>query len=259
MITSKKMIRIKNNILDFPIDQNDFDKKLLSPILNSKGKLLAPIKINTYIFNEIYDIAYILSRFPNNNFVKKWIFSILDEEKIIVNAKINNNISYMLDIICEIKKERVLRECKRKSGLTLLSYHYLNQIFEDKFPDLPIFKFNTNEKSLDTKILKDDEINKLYTGCYIITFNNKLYYYIGSTCDLKERLKDHTFNIETYCKAIREANMEEIINNRLNETFKYFLESSPRKDFNFNILYISTNYLNKFKSIYQDYELNKAE
>lgn len=258
MNKTKKIIRIKGNI-DLPIVQNDFDKKLLSPILNSKGKLLAPIRINTYIFKEIYDIAYILSRFPNNNLVKQWILSILDEEKIIVNAKINKNVSYMLDIISEIKKERVLRECRRKSGKTLLSYHYLNRIFEDKFPDLPIFKFNTNEESLDTKILKDDEINKLYTGCYIITFNNKLYYYIGSTCDLKERLKDHTYNIETYCKAIREANMEEIIDNHLNETFKYFLESQRSWDFNFNILYISTNYLNKFKSIYQDYELNKAE
>jgi hypothetical protein len=79
------------------------NKIFLKPILNVKNELLAPIIYNKYFLKEIEDIQYILSRFSNSNFVKLWLFSKLEEDKIIINGKINEGTGELFYKIKNIK------------------------------------------------------------------------------------------------------------------------------------------------------------
>nr|YP_010697826.1 NADH dehydrogenase subunit 4 [Porodaedalea chrysoloma]WCF76787.1 NADH dehydrogenase subunit 4 [Porodaedalea chrysoloma] len=118
--------------------------------------------------------------------------------------------------------------------------------------------FNEMEIGLTSKILTDKNYKnycRTVACCYIITFENKYYYYIGSTANIKNRFKTHTLNINNY-----------YVNNStkgLSNFLKYFLinEYNGKKptNFNINIVYLTTNYLNKFQEIYPNYKLSKGE
>lgn len=237
------------------------NKIFLKPILNTEKKLLAPITYrNSSILNEIDKIQFILSKIPDSNFMKLWLSNKLEEDKIIINAKINEGTYELLKRIKEIKKEKISSESieiDSELSFSIINKRYFNKIERDNLNSKFIFDFNENETELDTKILKDNKINKLYAGCYVIIFNNKLYYYIGSSTNLKERIRTHTNNILNYIKGN---------NNDLNEMLKFYLTSLHKQgcekdDFNFSIkiIYMNTHYLNLFKYIYPDYKLSKGE
>lgn len=114
---------------------------------------------------------------------------------------------------------------------------------------------------------------------YIITFNNKLYYYIGSTTNFKKRINKHNLNIKEYIKALENNDYKARKENSLNDMIKFYLDSillqritsKSKIDYSFDnqklnalrlnirILYLNTNYLNLFRSIYPKYKLDKGE
>lgn len=180
------------------------NKIFLNPIQNVRNELLAPIIYNQYTLELIEDIQYILSRFSDSNFVKLWLFSKLKEDKIIINAKINEGtgeLFYKIKNIKSITIDQISMEDITDIYLPSVTiYRRLNIIQEDDLNCKPIFEFNSN--GLDS-ILKDNKLNQLYCGCYIITFKNKLYYYIGSSINLKNRINTHIHNLTNYIKALK--------------------------------------------------------
>jgi hypothetical protein len=196
------------------------NKTFLKSILNVEDKLLAPLVFNKYILKQIEEIQYILSRFSNSNLVKLWLLNEFEQNKLIINAKIE-----------EVK--------------------------HNKF----IFNFNENETDLDTRLIKDNKLNKLCTGCYVINFYKQ--YYLGSTINFKNRFKSHTNHIENFLKDKKLSFTYEKFTYekfQLNEIQAFYLLNDKNiSNFEIKILYLNTNYLNKFISIYPDYKLNKGE
>ena len=227
------------------------NKNFLKPILNVKDKLLAPIVYDKYILSEIDKIQFILTRFNDLNFVKLWLTNKLQEDKIIINAKLNENTKELLDLIISIENETIIKSNIEglSKEISFISSRYFNEIKKDNLECKPIFSFKNNE--FITTLLKNNKLNKLYSACYIITFNNKVYYYIGSSTDFKKRFNTHTLNINNY---------KENKNNTLTGIFKEFLDSIRKNaGFNINIIYLSHNYLTLFQTEYPYYKLSKGE
>src|ERR1700722_318037 len=240
---------------------NYLNKVFLKPILNIEDKLLTPIIYNENILNQIQNIQYMFSRFPSNNLVKFWLKLEL-YKKIIINGKVSKFKNELLREIIEIetinKKIETVQlrdENIFSSPSSFLSNPY-NPIksYPKTYKSKSIFRFNKMEKGL-TKNLLNNKRYLHYACCYIITFYNKFYYYIGSTINIKNRFKTHTNNINNYCNNKS--------SNSLSELFKFFLLSCMEKgsppNFDINIIYLSTNYLNKFINTYPNYKLNKGE
>lgn len=251
------------------------NKKFLKPILNVEDNLLAPMEYDNYILNEIEDIQFILSRFSDSNFVKLWLFNELEHDKIIINAKINERANEVLNKIKNFVGDTFVEKVIRPN----IRYRYFNKIEKDNLSSKPIFEFSESKTNLDTRLLVNNKLNKLFAGCYIITFNNKFYYYVGSTTNLKNRINTHNLNIKEYIKALGIKDYKAIRENSLNDMLKFYLNSIILEPVSSNskiensldiqklstlglqikILYLSTNYLNLFKSIYSDYKLDKGE
>ena len=94
--------------------------------------------------------------------------------------------------------------------------------------------------------------------CYIITFNNNLYYYIGSTTDIKERVKTHFNKIK---KIIDGSYKEKVWSLGLLQYFisSEIFESNKNLEVQFSPIYFNTNYLKKFIKIHPYYKLSKGE
>jgi len=263
------------------------NKIFLKPIQNVRKELLATILYNRYTLREIEDIQYILSRFSDSNFVKLWLINKLEQDKIIINAKINEGTGELFYKIKNIKTviiDQILMEDIIDVYLPPVTiYQHFNIIEEDDLKCKPIFEINDSWSDLLT--LNNYKLNELTCGCYIITFKNKLYYYIGSSIDIRRRISSHVHNFYKYNQALKDKNDKDIRSSKLNEMIKFYLNSiilfygsvdslvqrSNLKfisveeqiiyelGFNINILYLNTNYLNLFKRIYPDYNLCKGE
>lgn len=103
--------------------------------------------------------------------------------------------------------------------------------------------------------------------CYAVIFNNNLYYYIGSTTNISDRVKNHHSNIQKIIRKVIEGGLyynhdvktyynsnileyfiaSEILNGKIN--IKYFILP----------LYFCTNYLKDFVKCNPNYELSKGE
>lgn len=98
--------------------------------------------------------------------------------------------------------------------------------------------------------------------CYVIIFNNNLYYYIGSTIDIINRVKTHNSNIENIIQNILYSNCN-LLKLFSMSILPYFIKSEIIHNYGlcYNILpiYISTNYLKKFNLLYPLYKLSKGE
>lgn len=103
--------------------------------------------------------------------------------------------------------------------------------------------------------------------CYAILFSNKLYYYIGSTSNIEDRIKNHHSNIQ---KIIRKVIWEGFYYNHdpkihyNSNMLEYFIATEILKgkikvDYVIIPIYFSTNYLKKFIKLNPDYFLSKGE
>jgi GIY-YIG catalytic domain len=169
----------------------------------------------------------------------KYILKQIEEIQYILSRFSNSNL-VKLWLLNEFEHERIIINAK------------VGKNINNKF----IFNFNENETGLDTRLLKDNKLNLLYTGCYIINFNKQ--YYIGSTTNFKNRFRSHTSNIGEYLKRKTINFLYE--NYKLNEIQRFYLLNEKNVlNFEIKILYLNTNYLNKFRFIYPDYKLSKGE
>jgi predicted GIY-YIG superfamily endonuclease len=256
------------------------DKNFLKPILKVQDKLLAPIVYNENILEYLQFLQSVLYKLPNSNLVKLWLKTEFEQDKIIINAKLNKGADKLLNKIKKIENEII--ENTRTSAFgnyfmtevdeyfSKIKYFY-SDIERDElyYGDTNgLFSFNDVETGINKILKKGSKKSSLFACSYIITFDNKFYYYIGSTTNIKNRFKVHTDNINNY--YIKEYS-------KLNEFFFHFLDEEHsysiihKKDFirrsssqniiNFdiNVVYLSTNYLNKFKQIYPSYKLSKVE
>ncbi len=242
-----KILKDKN--LEIVLYKN---KDFLNPLLNIENKLLAPLVYDDNIYNRINDINLLLDSLPNSSLVKVWIRNEIERSKIIICAK---NIDKINPIINKrIDKAKILAENRIKD--------FFLQFIELKENNLNNDLFKFNKLRVDEILENENKKSPLYAGCYIITFSNKNYFYIGSTTNFKTRFKTHTKNINDYIN---------IKNNSPNKLFKwflfleksyYFMDKGELKDcikYDFNIMYLSPNYLNQFKNTYSNYILNEKE
>jgi hypothetical protein len=150
------------------------------------------------------------------------------------------------------------------SKLTLNHNYYDNNYLNDINIDIDIdidnnnnniFIKNNTKNRVNTKSIKQKGDNCVSyfedkTCCYIITFNNNLYFYIGSTINIKNRIKSHNKNIDSLGK-------------NLSEIFKYFLNSEIHEnkiiEYKIRPIYLGINYFTKFKNLFTDYKLSKGE
>jgi hypothetical protein len=103
--------------------------------------------------------------------------------------------------------------------------------------------------------------------CYAILFNNNLYYYIGSTTNIKDRVKNHHSNIQKIIhKVIWDGfyyNHDAKVHYNSN-ILEYFIASEILNgkiniDYTIIPVYFCTNYLKKFANLNPDYKLSKGE
>jgi hypothetical protein len=254
---------------------------LLRPILKIEDKLLCPIVYTEDILNCIQNMISIYAKIPNYNIVKLFL-NIELEKPIKINAMIDDNTINIIKSLKQLKiKNTITREfnpIKRdensyngnsifkfnnniifvNSKLTLDHNYYDNNYLNDINIDIDnynIFIKNNNKNRVNTELTKqkgdhcfsdfDDK-----TCCYIITFNNNFYFYIGSTTNIKDRIKSHNNNINSFDKD-------------LSELFKYFLNSEIHEnkiiEYKIRPIYLGINYLIKFKILFTDYKLSRGE
>lgn len=127
---------------------------------------------------------------------------------------------------------------------------------EELLIDTNIYKLNL----VDTEYLYD---SKYMSCCYIIIFNNKLYYYIGSTTDIMSRVNTHKNNIQNNIKHIFSNYKLSGVHYSTSGIVEHFLNSeilhNYRIDYNILPIYLSTNYLNKYTLLNPSYQLSKGE
>jgi hypothetical protein len=210
------------------------------------------IEYSENILNQIKNLQEVLYKLPDSNKVKLWLKKELQQDKIIINAKKNEGISELLkEIFNIIDARKFSRSSESVIRRDPSDYHERKN---------SLFVFNSTIGELDAKFNLNWE-NPLFAGCYIITFKNRYYYYIGCTTKFKDRFYIHSKNI---------MNPTENKKNSLNEFFKYFLNSEINYlnsklmgknalEFKINILCLSTNYLNKFIKTFPDYKLTQEE
>lgn len=196
------------------------NKIFLNPILSVENKLLAPLIYNKYIFKQIENIQYILSRFSNSNLVKLWLFDRLEQDKIIINAKIDED-SLPYKIIFMFNEYN-----------QILKYDKLNKLYGGCY------------------IL---DINKQY---YIGSTSNFNYRFKSHS----KHVEDFMYYKSENSSSTASLSGSRYKNIQLNEIQKFFLLKDEKiSNFNANILYLNINYLNLFKFIYPNYKLNKGE
>jgi predicted GIY-YIG superfamily endonuclease len=262
---------------------------LLLPILKIEDKLLCPIVYTEDILNNIKNIIYIFAKFPNYNIIKLFL-NIELEKPVTNNAMIDDNSINILKSLKQIKIKNIIETAQTitrefnpikrdensyngnsifkfnnnivfvNSKLTLNHYYYDNNFLNDIDIDIDIdnnnifIKKNTKNR-VNTELTKqkgDDCVSYFEdkTCCYIITFNNNLYFYIGSTTNIKNRIKSHNNKINSFDKD-------------LSELFKYFLNSeiheNKKIEYKIRPIYLGINYFTKFKNLFPDYKLSKGE
>lgn len=81
--------------------------------------------------------------------------------------------------------------------------------------------------------------------CYAIIFNNNLYYYIGSSTDIINRVKTHNSNIQNIIENVLFSNYNSLKPFSIS-ILPYFIESEIINNYklcyNIQPIYISTNY-----------------
>ena len=99
--------------------------------------------------------------------------------------------------------------------------------------------------------------------CYAIVFNNNLYYYIGSSTDIINRVKTHNSTIRDSINRIFMTNHKEKTKPFEVSILPYFIPSEILENhelcYKIQPIYISTNYLKKFEALYPQYRLSKGE
>jgi len=232
--------------------------KLLKPILNVQDKLLAPIVHSEAVSNRLQFLQFVLSRVPDSNLVKIWLKMELEQDKIIIYATKNEKINELLREIINIKIEIKNPNIYLAKGYYPIKREYFGENKE-------LFAFDDAETRLNKILNKETNKNSLYAYCYIIIFDNKNYYYIGSTTQIKNRFKAHSENIKNYIEMKKEG-LNEFFERFLDTEINYLNKNSKNKktqknflNFKLKPLYLSTNYLNKFKQIFPNYVLSKGE
>jgi hypothetical protein len=99
--------------------------------------------------------------------------------------------------------------------------------------------------------------NESYLSCcYIIKFNHNLYFYIGSTTKIMNRIHSHNTNVLNIVKNLPYIKKD-------CKLFDYFIKDEIRHKghLSYKILpiYLGYNYLNKFLLLYPDYKLSRGE
>jgi hypothetical protein len=243
---------------------------VLKPIL--KSKLLAPIVYNDSIIENINNCEYILSRIPDNNLVKQKLISEIENSKIKVIALKGLN-SELHKVVLETdylkgKEDYMdIQYCGNVRPLSIPEDFTRNNL---SYTNIPILTFNPeytlikdNKKSLNNIV----KLKPWDTCCYIITFNNNLYYYIGSTINIKNRTYSHFNYINNVIKYFTTSGREGRIETHGMGIKEHFLESEIKAlqphniniKFSIDIVYLATSYLKKFKNIYPKYKLSKGE
>ncbi len=115
-------------------------------------------------------------------------------------------------------------------------------------------------KNLDIPHYSNPE---LISACYAITFNNNLYYYIGSSTNIIQRVKAHNSKIEQYIgNVLRDPRYSPDCNYNTS-ILPYLIYSEILNNYGIGYkihpIYIVTNYLRKFQLLYPDYKLSRGE
>lgn len=120
------------------------------------------------------------------------------------------------------------------------------------------YKLNLSEQFL----LSDPVLNNI-SCCYVIVFNNNLYYYIGSSIDILNRVKTHNLNLENEIYSVLGLSRKAKKSFFTESILPYYIESeiSTNYELSYKIhpIYIYTNYLNKFSLLHPQHRLSKGE
>lgn len=183
-------------------------------------------------------------------------------KNVLLNSKLNKSQQYKLNKLNQIYTEKVTNFNVGENGL-------LNKITEDTL----IGKCGRSWKSITTYY----NVNKgrgsysksfdILSCCYAIIFKNNLYYYIGSTANITDRVRDHHLKIQ---RIIGEVVRDGFYYNRDVKTYynsnmlQYYIASeilNEKRNIEYTILpvYFCTNYLKKFELLNPDYRLSKGE
>lgn len=193
--------------------------------------------------------------FYNNSFIFNF-------KNVLLNSKLNKSQQYKLNRLNQISIEKV-------TNFNVGQKDLLNKITEDTL----IGKCGRSWKSITTYY----NVNKsrgsysksfdILSCCYAIIFKNNLYYYIGSTANITDRVLDHHLKIQ---RIIGEVIRDGFFFNRDVETYynsnilQYYIASeilNHKINIEYTILpvYICTNYLKRFELLNPDYKLSKGE
>jgi hypothetical protein len=184
-----------------------------------------------------------------NNYKHMCLYPILS-----VQDKLLSNLSYLKNCNKNIKiLENMLSDLE--STQHTLFKEFLSNILYNK----PINITATYTISNDIKNIKYNNYlltpslivkNLTKPGVYLIEFNNKQSYYIGSSINIKKRFLQH--KKQKMVNIFKSFNHKFDLNLTLTDKNLYYF-------FKFGSLYITIDYLKEFKYLYPNYKLSKGE
>lgn len=194
-----------------------------------------------------------------NFYNNSYIFKI---NNVLLNSKLNKSQQYEINKLSQISTEKVT------------NFKYSDQNILYKTTELTLigncgrtWKSVTNFYNVNPGSGSYSKSFDILSCCYVIAFKNNLYYYIGSTINIKDRVRDHYLKIQ---RIIEKVTKDGFYNNRDVKTYynsnklEYYIASeiiNHKINLEYTILpiYFCTNYLKNFEMLNPEYELSKGE
>jgi hypothetical protein len=252
IVTADLGIRYKEILKVISSIKNYHEEEIVHSVDENGKKTCWSVSTSMNPFTHI-DNDYSIFNF-NYDFLKSRLFIEKEDEEIIKEYTFN----VMLPNL--INKKHDYNDVYDKGMLNKTSEKNLLKLNDD------IVKTKTTYYNVKKgKKLSYSNSLDSFSCCYAITFNNNLYYYIGSTTNITDRVKNHHTNLQKIIHKVTRDTLDPFIN--VNDIISTFLEHYILSEICRNInleykispVYISTNYLKKFELLNPQYKLSKGE
>lgn len=265
----------------------------LTPFKQTGKKLLAPLYITKSLLYSMQNADRYLNKLSCNSLVKRFILKSL-QEQFIITARLGSDGTNILNTVKPKetfhKKKIILDE----------NIYYTDKSFNcidfSSFRS-NIFRLNKIHRSLHGRFYKDNilvinetkekpHFDKDWCGCYVIYSEKSLYYYIGYSKEIGNRLDSHVSKIKKYhldsysyfkerysfylqsrITSFADDSLQDIGVERsldfVGTPLDFYLISCIKTKHKFNInmgpICLYKNFLRKFTSKYPDYKLSLLE
>lgn len=275
---------------DFLMRNNKYNA--LTPFKLTGENLLAPLYITKSLLYSMENADRYLNKLSCNNLVKKFILERLQEE-FIITARLGTDGTNILNTV---NSKETFNQKKFFIGKGYYTEKSFNSIDLSSFRS-NIFRLNKIHRSLHGRFNKDNTLvigdkkdkphfDKDWCGCYIIYSERSLYYYIGYSKVIEDRLNNHVSKIKKYhldsysdfktrySFYLRSMNMSsgddslddkgvESCLNFVGAPLDFYIISCIKNKHKFNIsmgpICLYKNFFIKFTSKYPDYKLSLLE